>query len=45
MNTHQNTMSPLPPEEVLEPRVEPTLVVSNSVLEDKEDEWIKSIWD
>ena len=37
-------MSP-PPLEILEPKVEPKMVVPNSVLEEKKDEWMKSLWD
>ena len=43
-NTHRKTESP-PPQEVMEPKVEPEMVVSNSVSEEKEEERMKSLWD
>ena len=44
-NTHRKTVSP-PPQEILESKVEPKMVVPNSVLEEeKEKEWMKSLWD
>ena len=37
-------MSP-PPQEILEPKIEPTLIVPNNVSKEKEEEWMKSLWD
>ena len=36
-------MSP-PPQEILKPKVEPKYVVPNSILEEKEEDWINSLW-
>ena len=36
--------SPLPPK-MLEPKEEPKMVVPNNVLDEKEEEWMKSLWD
>ena len=43
-NTHRKTESP-PPQEVMESKVEPEMVVPNSVLEEKEETGMKSLWD
>ena len=43
-NTYKKTKSP-PPQEILEPKVEPEMVVPNSVSVEKEKEWMKSLWD
>ena len=43
-NTHRKTKSPLP-QEVMEPKVELEMPVPNSISEEKEEAWIKSLWD
>ena len=43
-NTGRKAESP-PPEEILEPRVELKIVVPNSISKEKEEEWMKSLWD
>ena len=43
-NTRKNTESS-PPQEILEPKVEPKMVVPNSISKEKEEEWMKSLWD
>ena len=35
---------PPPPLEILEPKIEPKIIVPDSILE-KEEVWMKSIWD
>ena len=42
-NTQRKTRSPQP-QETMEPKVEPKMVVPNSVSEE-EKEWMKSLWD
>ena len=42
VNTRTQTVSP-PPQEVLEPKVEPKMIVSNSISKEKEEEWMKSL--
>ena len=43
-NTCRKIVSP-PPQENLEPKVELEMVVPNSISEEKEEEWMKSLWD
>ena len=43
-NARRKVESP-PPQETMEPKVEPKMVVPNSVSEEKQEEWMKSLWD
>ena len=42
MRTQRKTMSP---QEILEPKVEPQMVVPNSISKEKKKELMKSLWD